>query len=266
MKFILGRKVEMVRVFDEDGRSFAVTKIAALPCRVTKIMDKEKDKYKAVQISAYKGKTSPSKGGSADKKEKIVKISEFREDNTKRFKIGDKIEAKQFNANEKVTVEGTGKGKGFAGTIKRHSFAMGPVTHGSKNVRKPGSIGGGYPERVVKGRKMAGRMGGKQVTIKNLRIVDVEDDIILIAGAVPGPKNSIVKIYGKGEKAEEVIDHAAEEEKLAQEKMLEADKAEKPAESRPESVGEAKEEKHEQPGEQAEVEEVKPEEPVEQPE
>lgn len=222
----------MARVFDDDGRSFAVTKIAAFPCRVTKILDKEKDKYKAVQISAYKAK---------DDNKKTVKISEFREDNTKRYNVGDVVLAKQFKKNEMVTVEGVGKGKGFAGTIKRHSFAMGPVTHGSKNVRKPGSIGGGYPERVVKGRKMAGRMGGKQVTIKNLKIIDIEDEILLIAGAIPGPNGAIVKVYGKGEKAEEVIDFAAEEELRAQQEMLEADK-------------EAKEEKQEQQGEQPEEE------------
>ena len=205
----------MARVFDEDGRSFAVTKIAAFPCKVTQIKDKEKDKYKAIQISAYKKKGD---------KDKVVKVSEFREENVKRYKVGEKVQAKQFTKNEMVTVEGVGKGKGFAGTIKRHSFAMGPVSHGSKNVRKPGSIGGGYPERVVKGRKMAGRMGGKNVTIVNLKVIDIEDDILLIAGAIPGPNGAIVKVYGKGEKAEEVVDRAAEEEKLAQEKMLEADK------------------------------------------
>lgn len=209
----------MERVFDEDGRSFAVTKIAAFPCRVTKILDKDKDKYKAVQITAYKNKDNSTKAG-----QKVVKISEFREESSKKYKVGETIFAKQFTQNEMITVEGVGKGKGFAGTIKRHSFAMGPVSHGSKNVRKPGSIGGGYPERVVKGRKMAGRMGGKGVTIKNLRVVDIEDEILLIAGAVPGPNGAIVKVFGKGEKAEEIIDHTAEEEKLAQEKMLEADK------------------------------------------
>ena len=226
MKFILGKKIGMARVFDEDGRSFAVTKIATLPCKVSLIRDKERDKYKAVQISAYKAKGD---------KQKVVKVSEFREDNIKRYKVGDEVLAKQFKKNEMVTVEGVGKGKGFAGTIKRHSFAMGPVTHGSKNVRKPGSIGGGYPERVVKGRKMAGRMGGKQVTIKNLKVIDIEDEILLIAGAIPGPNGATVKVYGKGEKAEEVIDFAAEEEKLAQEKMLEADKEAKVEKNEPQS-------------------------------
>ena len=203
----------MTRVFDDDGRSFAVTKISVLPCSVTQIKSKEKDGYKSVQISAYKDSS----------KKKTVKISEFREENIKRYKIGEEVKATQFKKNEVVTVQGTAKGKGFAGTIKRHDFAMGPVSHGSKNVRKPGSIGGGYPQRVVKGRKMAGRMGGDSVTIKNLRIFDLDENILLITGAIPGPNKSIIKVWGKGEKAEEVVDHAAEEEKMAQEKMLEAD-------------------------------------------
>ena len=230
----------MTRVFDDEGRSFAVTKIAALPCVVSQIKDKEKDKYKAVQVSAYKGETSPNKGGSA---KKIVKVAEFKETSVKKYKAGDEVTTKQFKKDETVTVEGTGKGKGFAGTIKRHDFARGPMSHGSKNKRQPGSIGGGYPERVVLGRKMPGRLGGVTVTVKNLRVVDVDDQFILVAGSIPGANKSIVKVYGKGEKAEEIVDHAAEEERLAQEKMMEADK-------------EAKEEKKEvtsevQPSEEA---------------
>lgn len=222
----------MTRVFDQDGRSFAVTKIAALPCSVTQIKDKDKDKYKAVQISAYK---------TTDKK-KVARVAEFKEQNVKRYKVGEEVTTKQFKKDEMVTVEGTGKGKGFAGTVKRHGFAMGPVSHGSKNIRKPGSIGGGYPERVVKGRKMAGRMGGRSVTVANLKIVDVDAEYLLIAGSVPGANQSIVKVYGKGEKAEEVVDFAAEEERMAQEKMLEDQKAEKESEKAEPKAEEAKEE------------------------
>jgi large subunit ribosomal protein L3 len=234
MKFILGRKIGMTRVFDDEGRSFAVTKIAALPCKVSQVKDKEKDKYKAVQVSAYK---------TAEMK-KVSKVTEFKEQNVKRYKVGEEVTTKQFKKGEVVTIEGTGKGKGFAGTIKRHGFAMGPVSHGSKNIRKPGSIGGGYPERVVLGRKMAGRMGGQNVTVKNLRIVDVDNDILLIAGSIPGANKSIVKVYGKGEKAEEVVDHAAEEERLAQEKMIEADKEAK--EEKADGKPETEEQKQEQ--------------------
>lgn len=210
MKFILGRKIGMTRVFDEEGRSFAVTKISALPCEVSKINNKERDGYKSVQVCAKNSK-------------KIIKTVEFKEENIKKYKVGDAVKTSQFKKDEVVTVEGTSKGKGFAGTIKRHGFSRGPETHGSKNIRKPGSIGGGYPQRVVLGKKMAGRMGGKNVTVKNLRVFDVDDEILLITGAIPGPINAIVKIYGKGEKAEEIVDHAAEEEKLAQEKMMEAE-------------------------------------------
>lgn len=215
MKFILGRKIGMTRVFDDEGRSFAVTKIQALPCEVAGIKDKEKDGYRAVKVAAYKNK------GEAKKK---IKEVEFLENNTKKFKLGDAVTLDNFKKNETVTIEGISKGKGFAGTVKRHNFSRGPETHGSKNVRKPGSIGGGYPERVVLGRKMAGKMGSLHVTVKNLRVVDVDSEYLLIAGSVPGPVKSIIKIYGKGEKAEEVVDYAAEEERIAQEKMLEADK------------------------------------------
>ena len=218
----------MTRVFDDEGRSFAVTKIAALPCAVSQIKDKEKDKYKAVQISAYAASNKVGAGVPASAKrnagQKVIKIAEFKETSVKKYKTGDEVTTKQFKKDETVTVEGTGKGKGFAGTIKRHDFARGPMSHGSKNKRQPGSIGGGYPERVVLGRKMPGRLGGLTVTVKNLRVVDVDDQFILVAGSIPGANKSIVKVYGKGEKAEEVVDHAAEEERLAQEKMMEADK------------------------------------------
>lgn len=211
----------MTRVFDTDGRSFAVTRVKTLPCKISQIKTKDKDGYEAVQVSAQ---NREKKGRSA----KIYsKIAEFKVESTKKYKVNDEIKTDQFKKNEVVTVEGRGKGKGFAGTIKRHGFAQGPVTHGSHNIRQPGSIGGGYPERVVKGRKMPGRLGGKNVTINNLRIIDLDKDEILVSGAVPGAYKSIVKIYGKGEKAEEVVDHAAEEERLAKEKMLEADAEEK---------------------------------------
>jgi large subunit ribosomal protein L3 len=246
MKFIIGRKIGMTRVFDDDGRNFAVTKIKALPCEIGQIKDKQINGYKSIVVKAYKD---------AEKK-KVVKVSEFREDNLKKYKTADAVLASQFKKNDAVTVEGTAKGKGFAGTIKRHGFHRGPVSHGSKNIRKPGSIGGGYPQRVVAGKKMAGRMGGDNVTVKNLRIVDVLEDILLISGAIPGSNKSFVKVYGSGEKAEEIVDHAAEEELLAQQRMLEAEKEEKlakateaeggatdqPAEAKVEVVEENKEE------------------------
>jgi len=186
MKFILGTKLTMARVFDENGRSVAVTKVAVLPCAVSTIKTKDKDGYTAVQIKATK------KDGAKD-----IKISEFRLDNTDGYKKGSKIDASQFAAGDVVQVTGTSKGKGFAGTIKRHGFKRGPESHGGNNVREPGSIGAQQPQRVVLGRKMAGHMGATTVTVKNLKIVDVDKDILLISGAIPGNPRSLLKIVSK---------------------------------------------------------------------
>jgi len=217
MKFILGQKMGMTRVFDEDGRSFAVTMIKAMPARVSQIKTKEKDGYKAVQIEAYK----------TGEKEKSIRKNEFRVENPGRYKVGQEITLKQFKKEELVSVQGVSKGKGFAGTIKRHGFHRGPESHGSNNVREPGSIGGGYPQRVVKGRKMPGHLGTDTITITNLKVIDLDKDIMLIAGAIPGPRKGIIKVYGSGEIAEEVVDTAAIEEQLAMQKMLEDDKEKK---------------------------------------
>ncbi len=184
MKFILGQKLGMSRVFDAEGKSIAVNKIKALPCSVSAIKTVEKDGYIAVQIKAVK---------MVGEKEREVKTCEFKAQGE--FKKGDKITLEQFEAGDKVTVTGTSKGKGFAGTIKRHGFHRGPESHGGNNVREPGSIGGGYPQRVVKGRRMAGHMGDETITVKNLKVVDVDKDIILISGAIPGSNRAVLKIY-----------------------------------------------------------------------
>lgn len=235
----------MTRVFDSEGRVQAVTQVAVLPAIVSTTKNTEKDGYKAVQIKALKNNDKSDKS-----RKNIAKIAEFRADNAGKYKNGEKVDASQFKKNDVVTVIGTAKGKGFAGTIKRHGFSRGPMSHGSNNHRQPGSIGGGYPQRVVLGRKMGGRMGGDQVTIKNLKVIDIEDDLLLISGAIPGPAKGIIKVIGTGEKAEEIIDHSAEEERLAQEKMMEAD-------------AEAKEEKKEA-GEHAQPEAEKTEEKKEE--
>ncbi|MFA5926849.1 MAG: 50S ribosomal protein L3 [Patescibacteria group bacterium] len=238
MKFIIGRKLGMTRVFDDEGRSIPVTKVAVLPAVVSQVKTKDTDGYKSVQIKAYKFQGS----------EKVAKTSEFRVENPGRYKIGDKIGLKQFKKDEIVAVEGVSKGKGFAGTIKRHGFKRGPETHGSNNVREPGSIGGGYPQRVVLGRRMPGHMGHSTVTIKNLRIVDLDDEMILISGAIPGPVKSIIKVYGSGEVAEEEVDTEALLEKAAMEKMLEADaeaKEEKKADEAAPETAEVETEKSE---------------------
>ncbi|MFA7253564.1 MAG: 50S ribosomal protein L3 [Patescibacteria group bacterium] len=191
MKFILGRKLGMTRVFDADGKSIAVVKVQALPCFVSEIRTIEKNGYNAVQVKASKDSKENSK---------IAKIVEFRIETPGDYKVGEKITLGQFEAGEKVEVEGTSKGKGFAGTIKRHGFHRGPESHGSNNVREPGSIGGGFPERVVKGRRMPGHMGDLKVTVKNLKVIDIDKDIILVSGAIPGPNKSIVRIFSKSAK------------------------------------------------------------------
>jgi len=186
MKFIIGQKLGMTRVFDQEGKHVAATLVKALPAEINQIRTTDKDGYNAVSVKAF---------SKADKKN-IRKIAEFKINPDTEYKIGQSVVA-EFAEGDSVTVEGSSKGKGFAGTIKRHGFAMGPVTHGSKNVRKPGSIGGGYPERVVPGRRMAGRMGGKHVTVTNLKVLAVNDEVILISGAIPGPNKSILKVYSR---------------------------------------------------------------------
>lgn len=195
MKFILGEKFGMTRVFDADGKSIAVSLIKAFPCVVSAIKTVEKDGYSAIQIKAIAKK---------GEKEKTVQASEFRTED--KFKIGDKITVDQFEIGDKAVVTGTSKGKGFAGTIKRHGFHRGPVGHGGNNVREPGSIGAQQPQRVILGRKMAGHMGHTTITVKNLKVVDFDKDIMLVAGAIPGPRKSILKVYSNSiKKIEETV-------------------------------------------------------------
>lgn len=172
----------MTRVFDAEGRSLAVNIVRAFPCVVSAIKSDDKDGYAAIQVTAKK-----------DEK-KTAAIAEFKPTNVSDYKKNDKITLDQFQAGDSVQVTGTSKGKGFAGTIKRHGFKRGPESHGGNNVREPGSIGAQQPQRVVKGRRMAGHMGVTTVTVQNLKVVDVDKDIILVSGAIPGPNKSIVKI------------------------------------------------------------------------
>lgn len=165
----------------------AVSKAMILPAKISQIKTIEKDGYQAVQISAFKGEGVKSKN---------VKVKEFRIDQTDGQKKSDTVDT-AFQIGDLVSVTGTSKGKGFAGTIKRHGFKRGPESHGGNNVREPGSIGAQQPQRVVLGRKMAGHMGAKTATIRNLKIVAVEDNVILISGAIPGPNKGIVEIIAK---------------------------------------------------------------------
>jgi large subunit ribosomal protein L3 len=201
MKGIVGRKLGMTQVFDEEtGIVTPVTVIQAGPCPVIQVKTTETDGYEAVQLAfdavperkVSKGELGHLKKGGAGPHRHLV---EFR--GGSELTVGESVTVDSFEPGESVKVSGTGIGKGFAGTIKRHRFSRGPTSHGSHNVRKPGSIGAAaYPARVFKGMKMAGRLGGKRVTQVGLSVhsVDPEQNLLLVKGAVPGPKNGIVEV------------------------------------------------------------------------
>lgn len=187
MKMIIGQKLGMTRIFDAEGKSVPVSLVKILPCTVSQVKTEKVDGYNAIAITAK----NPLRD------DKVLKIAEFKVENIEDYKKGQKILSDQFEAGDIVEVTGTSKGKGFAGTIKRHSFKRGPEGHGGNNVREPGSIGAQQPQRVVLGRKMAGHMGAVTVNVKNLKVVDVDKDTIAISGAIPGPAKGILKIWGK---------------------------------------------------------------------
>jgi large subunit ribosomal protein L3 len=201
MKGILGRKLGMTQVFDpESGQVTPVTVIEAGPCPVVQVKTVETDGYEAVQIAfdevaerkVSKGERGHlAKAGVAPHRH-LVELRGQSE-----LTVGETVTVEAFAPGEKVKVSGVSIGKGFQGTIKRHNFKRGPVSHGSHNVRKPGSIGASAtPSRVFKGQKMAGRMGGVRVTQPGLVVhdVDVERNLLLVKGAVPGPKSGLVEI------------------------------------------------------------------------
>jgi large subunit ribosomal protein L3 len=201
MKGILGRKVGMTQIFDpESGAVTPVTVIEAGPCPVVQVKTVETDGYEAVQIAfdavAERKVSKPELGHLAKAGASAHRhLVEFR--GASELQVGESITVEAFAPGEKIKVAGISIGKGFQGTIKRHNFARGPVSHGSHNVRKPGSIGASAtPSRVFKGQKMAGRMGGKRITQLGLVVhdVDAERNLLLVKGAVPGPKSGLVEI------------------------------------------------------------------------
>ena len=205
-KFLLGKKIGMTQIFTSDGNVTPVTVVRADPCKVIKKKTLDTDKYEAIVLGNEKCEervlNKPDKGQffSKDESECFKKIIEFRGD-IKKFEIGDYIGVSIFNEDEKISVQGISIGKGFSGTIRRHNFKRGPMTHGSKSHRIPGSIGGGTtPGRVLKGKKMAGRMGNSLRTIKNLSIVKIDEEmhLIYIKGAVPGKPGGLLKMFNKG--------------------------------------------------------------------
>lgn len=198
MKFILGKKIEMDQRFKDD-QALPVTLIKAGPCAVTQIKTKEKDGYESVQIGFGKKKAKHSK--KTEKGKEFRYLREFLISNSQfPMKVGDEIKVEIFKPGDKVTATGTSKGKGFAGVMKRHGFKGMPASHGTKHdARHAGSIGATGPQRVLKGKKMAGRMGGERVTVKNLEIIEVvpEQNLLVVKGAAPGARNSLLEIRAK---------------------------------------------------------------------
>jgi large subunit ribosomal protein L3 len=201
MPQILGKKVGMTQVFGEDGTVTPVTVIAAGPCKVTAVRSAERDGYSAVQLAfdevperkLTKAAAGHLKKAGAPPSRTLV---EFRDPDIE-FQIGEDVTVEAFEPGQRVKVSATGIGKGFQGTIRRHNFSRGPESHGSHNVRAPGSIGASAdPARVFKGMRMPGRMGGGRVTQRGLVVVDVdaENNLLLVRGSVPGPKNGTVEV------------------------------------------------------------------------
>jgi large subunit ribosomal protein L3 len=199
---ILGTKLGMTQIFDETGKAIPVTVVQAGPCSITQIKTASTDGYSAIQVGfgevSQKALNKPELGHLAKSNATPLRhLQEYRLDNTSEFELGQQINADIFSAGQIIDVIGTSIGRGFAGYQKRHNFARGPMAHGSKNHRAPGSTGAGTtPGRVYPGKRMAGRLGGSQVTIRKLTVVrvDAERNLLLIQGAVPGKPGALLSI------------------------------------------------------------------------
>ena len=198
---ILGKKIGMTQVFDSQGRLTPVTVIEAGPCVVIQQKNLENDGYQAVQVGYGSIKENnvnkPRKGQFA--KAGVAPLRYLREmkvEDLSQYPLGHEIKADVFQAGDMVDVTGTSKGKGMAGVIKRHNFSRGPMTHGSRHHRKPGSAGALGPSKIFKGKKMPGRLGGDKVTIQGLEIVQVDaaENLILVKGSIPGARKTLITI------------------------------------------------------------------------
>ena len=201
MKALLGTKIGMTQIIGEDGVTTPVTLIQAGPCTVTQVKTVETDGYNAVQVAYGEGKNLSKAVAGHLKQAKVTPkfIREFRVDELPDLKVGDQINVDGFELGDMVSATGISKGKGFAGTVKRHNFATSKSTHGGNgNVRRVGSIGSMYPQKVFKGKRMPGRMGHDQVTVKNLKVayLSPEDNLIGVKGAVPGPRKGLIVLGG----------------------------------------------------------------------
>jgi large subunit ribosomal protein L3 len=205
MAAILARKLGMTQLFLENGRVERVTVLEAGPCPVTGIRTHERDGYEAVQLAfgatREKHLTKPELGHLRKADAGPHKhLAEFR-DEAGELQVGETVTAAAFAPGDRIKVSGTSKGKGFQGTVKRHGFSRGPVSHGSHNVRAPGSIGAAaYPARVFKGIRGPGQMGNKRVTQRGLEVVlvDAEENLLMVRGSVPGPRRGVVEVRSDG--------------------------------------------------------------------
>jgi large subunit ribosomal protein L3 len=203
MEGIIGKKIGMTRIFNPEGHSIPVTVIEAGPCPVVQVKTEEKEGYQAVQLGFGEKRktlfTMPLFGHFEKAKIETKKLlKEIKTKPGEKFEMGQEVKVDIFSVGEKVCVTGVSKGLGFQGTVRRHKFHGGPKSHGqSDRLKAPGSIGASsFPSRVFKGQRMAGRMGGNKVTVKNLVVagIDVEKNLLLVKGAVPGKKNSYLTI------------------------------------------------------------------------
>ena len=201
-KALIGKKVGMTQIFDEEGKVIPVTVIEATPCTVTQIKTVEQDGYSAVQLGfgdVKESKLNKPRLGHLSKNKIAPKkyLREFRLDSVEGMNVGDELKADVFTAGDRVDIQGTSKGKGFQGVIKRHGQSRGPMGHGSMYHRRPGSMGPtSTPGRVFKGKKLPGHMGAQTISIQNLEVVrvDLDKNVILVKGSVPGAKGAILKL------------------------------------------------------------------------
>lgn len=205
MKALITRKVGMASIVSEDGAMLAVTLLSASPNVISQVKTVEKDGYSALQLGfESKKKLGKSASGHFKNSGKMPKVvREFRIDEVAaEDTVGQELSADVFEVGDIVSVTGTSKGKGFAGTIKRHNFARGRKTHGGRSYRRPGSIGSMYPQKIFKGKRMAGQTGNVRVNVRNLKVamVDMEHNVIGLVGAVPGPRKSIVLVQSTSRK------------------------------------------------------------------
>jgi large subunit ribosomal protein L3 len=208
MPAIIGRKLGMTQVFTDDGTVVPVTVVEAGPCPVTAIRDAERDGYSAVQLAfdevverkLTRAELGHLKKAGAGPQRTLVEFRDTDIGGEEGAKLGEVVTVESFEPGQRIKVSGVGIGKGFAGTIRRHNFHRGPVSHGSHNVRAPGSIGASAdPARVFKGTRMPGRLGGGRVTQRGLEVVEVdaERNLLLIKGSVPGSRNGVVEVRGE---------------------------------------------------------------------